>query len=313
MQDKVYRCSFIINSMVGGSPTSYSDDNILVHVKNVDGCSGRQLAHTHTFFEFDIVIAGEGINRSAKGETVIRPGDVIFGTPASIHSITTCEDTGMVVANIAFKGKFEQSVIQAFNTLEGFILRLSEKEFEFVCSEIDGMIGCDILDTSKKKRFVKGSAEKIIAVISDAYERSNIGEKTAGTDSKVYSAIIYIMKNYNKPIKIADVARHVGYSEDHLGVLLKKSTRMTFTSYLLTLRLENAFFLHMENELNIGEICNEVGYSSYPNFYNAFKKRFGIAPGEIARRSRRENLECFVKNNGQKPLIYDENNTIIWR
>lgn len=313
MQNKVYRCSFLINARVEGRSTAYADENILVIVKDVDGKTGGQLVHTHTFFEFDLVLAGKGINRSSAGDIIIEPGDIIFGTPASIHGVAPCDGEKLTVVNIAFKGKFEKTVIQAFNTLEAFILKLSEKDFGFVCSEVDDIIGCDISDASKKKMYVRGSAEKMLAVVSEAYEKSGIDRDNVSTESKVHSAIIYIMKNYNKNIRIGDVARHVGYSSDYLGSLLKKSTRMTFSSFLLTLRLENAFLLLMENEKSISEICDEVGYSSYPNFYGAFKKRFGIVPGEVAKRSRKENMDCFAKNHGQKPILFDENDKIIWR
>lgn len=88
---------------------------------------------------------------------------------------------------------------------------------------------------------------------------------------------------------------------------------MTFSSYLITLRLENAYHLLMEKDKTIQEICMEVGYSSYPNFYYAFKKRFGITPGEVAKRSRRENTEDYAKKGGIIPLKYDENGKVIWR
>ena len=313
MQDKVYRCSFLANARVGNSPTSYADDSFYVSVKEVDRCYKGQLLHTHTFFEFDLVLAGRGINVSKDGEREVGVGDIIFGTPASIHGIYPCEGNNLTLANIAFKGQLEKMVVEALDTLDGFVMRLSDEDFEFICSELDNIIGFPIKDSKKRKMFVDGSAQKILAVVSEAYEKSGLRSKETNAEARVHSAIIYIMKNYNKPIKIGDVAKHVGYSSDYISTLLKKATRMSFSSYLLTLRLENAFLLLMENEMSIGEICNEVGYSSYSNFYYAFKKRFGIIPGEVSKRSRSENAECFAKNCGQQPLVFDENNKLIWR
>ena len=313
MQDRVYRCSFLVNASVGNSPTSYADDNFYVVVKEAERCFKDQLLHTHTFFEFDLVLAGKGINSSKEGEREISAGDIIFGTPASIHGIAPCEGENLTLANIAFKGNLEKTVVEALDTLDSFVLKLSEEDFEFICAEVESIIGFPIKDSEKRKMFVKGSAQKILAVVSEAYEKSGLRNKETSTEARVHSAIIYIMKNYNKPIKIGDVAKHVGYSSDYISTLLKKATRMSFSSYLLTLRLENAFLLLMENEMSIGEICSEVGYSSYPNFYYAFKKRFGVTPGEVSKRSRKENAECFAKNSGQQPLIFDENDKLIWR
>ena len=313
MQDKVYRCSYIGNINRSNSTTSYADDNFYVIVRDVVRRLNSQLVHTHTFFEFDLVISGQGINRSKDGDVTVSAGDIIFGTPASIHGIEPCDGEKLILANIAFSGKLEKTVIEALDTLDGFVMRLSKEDFEFICAELDSILCFPIKDSEKRKMFVTGSAQKILAVVSEAYEKSGLRSKEVTTEAKVHSAIIYIMKNYNKPIKIGDVARHVGYSSDYISTLLKKSTRMSFSSYLLSLRLENAFLLLMENEMSIGEICSEVGYSSYPNFYYAFKKRFGITPGEVSKRSRKENAECFAKNSTQQPLIFDENDKLIWR
>ena len=312
MDNKLFMCSFLSNSNYMNPSASYVDENFYITVKDVDFRAHGQFFHTHTFFEFDLVLTGKGINRSRDGEAVVTAGDIIFGTPASIHCIFPIEGEPFTVANIAFKGKFEKAVVEAFDTLESFILKLSEEDFEFVCSELYGVIESKISE-EKKKMFVSGVVQKLLAVVSDAYMKSNIAKREESMDSKVLMAIIYIMKNYNKPIKIGDVAKHVGYSPDYLGNLIKKTTRMTFSSYLITLRLENAYHLLMEKDKTIQEICMEVGYSSYPNFYYAFKKRFGITPGEVTKRSRRENTEDYAKKGGIIPLKYDENGKVIWR
>lgn len=313
MQNRVYRCSYLQNSRIGNHEFSYADDNILIHVKDVDGRYNGELLHTHNFFEFDLILAGRGKNISNNGEIDLEPGYIVYGTPANFHSIGPLPGETMTVVNISFAGKHEQLAIEAFNTLDGFALKLSEDDFDFICSEIEGILSCNLKNGARKRMFVKGAAEKILSVVAEAYENSPCRNEKVTSDVKVHTALLYIRKNFNKPLKIGDVAKHVGYSEDYLSQLIKKATRMNFSSYLLSLRLENAYMLLMENERTIQQICLAVGYSSYTNFYYAFKKRFGITPGEITKRSHRENVECFIKNNGQKPLTFDENNKLIWR
>lgn len=313
MQEKIFRCSYLINSRVDDIPTAYADDNIMIRVKEVH-CHGREeMMHTHNFFEFDLILDGYGHNISAEGEIKLERGHIVFGTPANLHRIGPDPDKILTMANMEFVGKAENLVIDALNTLDGFVLKLSDEDFESVCSEIDEILTSPIKDKNRMKMFVRGSVMKILSVIAQSYEESKQDDRTSPTDSTVQEALLYIRKNYNKPLKAEEVAKYVGYSADYLSQLIKKATRMTFSSYLLTLRLENAYLLLMENEKTIQQICMEVGYSSYPNFYYAFKKRFGIAPGEVSERSRKENSDTYYKKGGHLPLRYDENNNLIWR
>jgi len=313
MQEKIFRCSYLINSRIDNLPTAYADDNIMINVKDIFAKSRSELMHTHNFFEFDLVLCGCGHNISSGGEVKLERGHIVFGTPANLHSIGADDGSTLTVANIEFVGKAESLVMEALDTIDGFVLKLSDEDFEFVCSELDSILSLSLTDKGRMKMFVKGAVMKILSVIAEAYASSAADGKRQGTDSKVQDALLYIRKNYNRQLKAEEVAKYVGYSADYLSSLIKRSTRMTFSDYLLTLRLENAYLLLMENEKTIQQICMEVGYSSYPNFYYAFKKRFGIAPGEVTKRSRKENSDTYYKKGGHILLEYDENNNLIWR
>lgn len=87
----------------------------------------------------------------------------------------------------------------------------------------------------------------------------------------------YIRENFTNDISLDQVAEHVGLNPDYLGRLFKRIEGLTFTDYLISLRMEKAKELLGERELSIKEIAYMVGYSDPNYFSRAFKKYVGIS------------------------------------
>jgi AraC-like DNA-binding protein len=92
-------------------------------------------------------------------------------------------------------------------------------------------------------------------------------------------ATSFLAFNYNRAIKLPDVARKVAFcSEGHLSKLFRQHFGKGFQSYLLDLRLEKASELLRETRLPVGEIARRVGYSDLPRFGQHFKRKYKLTP-----------------------------------
>lgn len=71
---------------------------------------------------------------------------------------------------------------------------------------------------------------------------------------------------------------YVGFA--YSCVLFKKTTGMTFSEYVKTLRMKRAAELLAEPGTNVKNICSAVGFNDYFYFNKVFKKHFGISASQ---------------------------------
>lgn len=90
----------------------------------------------------------------------------------------------------------------------------------------------------------------------------------------------YIQNHYAEGITLEEVADVVGFSSSYFSGLLKKEMGIGFSEYLIQLRMEKAKELLKGTNMNIKDICKQVGYLDLKHFTTLFKKYTGIKPGE---------------------------------
>lgn len=100
----------------------------------------------------------------------------------------------------------------------------------------------------------------------------------------VQTAVEYITSNHNEQIKVADVAKLMGYDEFYAMKLFKRFCGWSIIDYLNGVRLNAARDMLMETEYGSKTIAESVGYKSASYFNRQFKKTFGLTPTEFRQR-----------------------------
>jgi AraC-like DNA-binding protein len=83
---------------------------------------------------------------------------------------------------------------------------------------------------------------------------------------------------------LAELARLCGLNEFKLKKGYKEAFGATVFGHFNSMRMKQALLLLRNTDRSITEIAYETGYAHSQHFNRAFKKEFGISPGE-ARRS----------------------------
>lgn len=93
----------------------------------------------------------------------------------------------------------------------------------------------------------------------------------------------YIFENFNKPIKLIDVAAVAGMNPSAFSRYFKRIHRKTFTRYIIEIRIGYACKLLMENNSNISDICYAAGFNNLSNFNKQFRKIKEMNPTDYIR------------------------------
>ena len=95
---------------------------------------------------------------------------------------------------------------------------------------------------------------------------------------RIMAAKDYLDKNYDKKIRIIDLARTIGTNQQTLKKEFKELFGMTIWGYYNDLRMEKAKDLLIHQEKSIAEVADNIGYKNPQHFTVAFKKKYGILP-----------------------------------
>ena len=98
---------------------------------------------------------------------------------------------------------------------------------------------------------------------------------------RIQKVITFLNHNYQKEIRLLDVANYVNMSEVSFSRFMKKRTGKNYIEYLNDLRLGIASRHLVDSSKTISEISYECGFNNLSNFNRLFKKRKGFTPKEF--------------------------------
>jgi YesN/AraC family two-component response regulator len=97
---------------------------------------------------------------------------------------------------------------------------------------------------------------------------------------QITQALDFIQDNIKEKISLETLSAYTSWDREHFGKLFKYHTGLTPYQYILKTRVDLSKKLLEQNNDSIEKICFDLGFSSYSNFYNAFKKYAGVSPDE---------------------------------
>jgi AraC-like DNA-binding protein len=88
----------------------------------------------------------------------------------------------------------------------------------------------------------------------------------------------YIEANFEKQIKLKDIASNVHLSEIYFHNIFTESTGISPHQYLIDCRIENAKKLLWNTDISICEIADKCGFGCQQYLNKVFKKNTGMTP-----------------------------------
>ena len=178
---------------------------------------------------------------------------------------------------VAFHGTIAEKMVNEVDWIDGYIIR--PQNYQPIRS-----IMRTIYAVKKPKLWgeymVLGNIYTLWAHLIKESTHNKMAEAPSAQRDVLNKAIDYIKKNYEKGIRVSDVAAEVNMHRVSLYRLFKECLNVSVEHYLQNYRMDKAVFLLQNSDLSVTEICARVGMSDYPHFCRQFKRHFGFTPSD---------------------------------
>ena len=248
--------------------------------------------HNHDFVEIVYIIEGTGRQCVDDEEFEVKAGDLLFINYGCTHAFHIEEK--LVAYNLMIRvDYFTKNMIKDDNLFYMLALTSFEKiqhelnaKSPLVCfdySERD-----DIFNLFKNIEFELSQKELGKSLILDSYINiilckvfRKIFVKDGDKDLLIPQDILdYINEHFNEKISLSDLSQRCFYNPAYFSRLFKKAFNMSFTDYIMDLRLKHCCELLKNSDYTIDRIIAECGFSDRNTFYERFKNKYGCTPSE---------------------------------
>ena len=120
----------------------------------------------------------------------------------------------------------------------------------------------------------------------DSVSGANRGWLTALRDEQIGQALVLIHREPQHPWTVASLASVVNMSRSAFSARFTELVGQPVMGYLTRWRMQLAHTLLRETSLPLSAIADRIGYESEVTFSRAFKRVYGVPPGNIRRADR---------------------------
>lgn len=223
-------------------------------------------AHLHQSFEFITVFSGN-MQIDIEDKTYnLKKGESILIFPHQMHSISSEKSKHMLCI-------FSPELVKAYYS------KISNKKPVKNTFEIDNYL-IDTLDnlltdssTFKKKGI-------LYSICAEFDKNAEYTEKISFDDNLLQNIFEFVEENYSAECELNDLAKKIGYSYSYLSRCFKKTTGISFNTYVNRFRISNACYLLNNTNYSVLQCALESGYKSIRSFNRNFINLLGVTPKE---------------------------------
>jgi AraC family transcriptional regulator of arabinose operon len=180
---------------------------------------------------------------------------------------------------VHFEGDYAATFYKRFSTSNDASIKIAFDESRItLLNEIITLLESDF--TNEK---VELTHFKLIAFLSSLCYSNTLN---SNVDDIISHSIVFMKAHLNEILTIELLANQACYSISRYSELFKKKTGYSPIQFFIRLKiLKSCEYLYFTN-LNIKEICKEVGFDDPYYFSRMFKKQIGVSPSEYRKKKK---------------------------
>lgn len=261
---------------------------ILESLSKVQDTSWSSTEETHDHYELVYVKRGSAVLTLEDDSVNLLPGMVVIIKPQYQHSFNIVSfDCEFIVISFSFE-ETPLSTPAQINFKEqmnklgwGTLIPLTAGSKNDIQNVFRRLMKVRRLNEVKDDFLVYLLMLELFVYLSRAMLSGRRGKFSSGgmnVSDAMQSAKDYIIKNYDKSICLADVAKHVYLSESYLSHCFKKHFGTSPKNFLMQVRIVAAKDLLVKTDMKTLNVALSVGFLSQQRFNDIFKKTEGITP-----------------------------------
>lgn len=114
-------------------------------------------------------------------------------------------------------------------------------------------------------------------------------DKNGERQSLIFEIQNYLDAHLEEDLRLETIAERFFINPYHLSHSFSRVTGYPFKSYIITARLSKAKDMLIHTDLEVNQICAEVGFGNTSHFISTFKQREGLSPLQYRIQARRKN------------------------
>lgn len=157
--------------------------------------------------------------------------------------------------------------------------------FDYIVKPIEEADGSKLLERLQKHLSEKKFLREQLKMVTPLNKRKNC----ESVNKNFIELLNYVEENFCDELKLKQLADEYYLDISYVCVLFKKVTGETFSSYVNSLRLKEAYKLLLTTNESISKVAEMAGYRDYYYFNKIFKKKFGCSPRQCRMQESRKN------------------------
>lgn len=249
--------------------------------------------HYHEEYELNLILNGKGVKRII-GDSVEIIGDVelVLIGPNVKHGWFTHECTNETITEVTIQfhpDLFDDSLLKRNHLcFLKSMFDLAQYGISFSDENVQRVVNKIIALSKKPEGF--DSVLHLLAILHDLSVMESMRmlsnptftmEELNYNSGEIEKVFEYMYRNYDKQLKLPDIANIVNMPESAFRQFFKKCTGKTFSESLNEIRLEHALNMLIDTTYNIAEIGYMCGFINISNFNRIFKRKKMCIPKEF--------------------------------
>ncbi|RIX52649.1 AraC family transcriptional regulator [Paenibacillus nanensis] len=255
--------------------------------------------HWHDEAEFFYCLQGETLFQVDTDYFVVRAGEAVFVDGGDIHAAHAHGDDGCSFFSLVFN----TSLLASANydaVQEKLVLPLVERQATFprhikpedpysagLIAHIAAIMNSCSEELPGFEGAVKGRLYLMLAELAASGKSCSRTASSRSESSKIErlkTVIQYIQQNYERQIRLSELAALIPMSEGHFSRFFKSMTRQTPMDYINSYRIRQAAELLRQPERKISAIALEVGFDNISYFIRVFRKTMNCSPSDFRKK-----------------------------
>ncbi len=250
------------------------------------------------YIELKCVLSGH-LEMEIEGETAFfEENDICFINPMSFHreiiSSSNCMLLNISIDRDVFTEAFLKTI--ELNALQRFlresILQIGEKQHyirfspttEVVVATLQQYLSTILFEEKNHLPgyvdITKGYIIRLMDLLANNYQYNFNRRDTRLYNEKLFETVTEFITAHLDTIVMADLTEAFHFQPNYFNNLIKKFTGMTYSNYLISLRIKRAKYLLASTGLPIDEVMWMIGYNNKGFFYKKFQEAVGMSPKE---------------------------------